>query len=127
MQSAGLVTSTGDALQAELLHLLLRQGELFKGDGEVASARPQSISQQRYLMTAKSSMHAAHVGPGPDADSDLPDSQLRLEGLVQQEQVLKKQVSRNKHTRCISIQHRTHVVCCNHYKEGHRVMFWQRI
>ena len=88
-----------------LLHLW--QGELFKGDGEVASALPQSINQQRYLITAKSSVQTAHVKPGIDASSEVPDSQLRLEGLVQQEQVLKKQVSRNCY---ILMQHRTHVL-----------------
>lgn len=77
---------------------MLRQGELFKGDGEVASARPQSINQQRYLMTANSSTQAAHAGPDIGGSSELPESQLRLEGLVQQERVMKKQVSRNKHS-----------------------------
>ena len=58
-------------------------------------------------MTTKCSVHAAHVGPGIIASSDLPDSQLRLDGLVQQEQVLKKQVSRNKHTCYILMHHST--------------------
>lgn len=73
-------------------------------------------------MTAKNSVQTSHVEPGIDASSELPDSQLWLDGLMQQEQVLKKQVSRNKHTCYTLMQHRTHGMKCHSDEEGHKVM-----
>lgn len=81
------------AFHAELNHVLLRQGELFKADGEVVSARSHSTGQQRYLMTAEVSERGAHLGPSIAASSQVAHNELQLDGLVQQEQVLKKQVS----------------------------------
>ena len=94
-------TNTGRAHDAELPHLLLRQGELFKADGEVASARAQPVGQQRYLMASSFSEHRVHAGPSIAASCEDADSsdKMRLDGLAQQEQLLTKQVSREKHTR----------------------------
>ena len=72
------------------------QGELFKVDGEVASARPQSLNQQRYLMTASVPGQGGHAGPSVAASSDAADDHTCLHGLMQQEQLLKKQASRKR-------------------------------
>lgn len=70
------------------------QGEVFKADGEVASARPPSSAQQRYLLAVKSAPESAAAQEAPDQTpcGAAADIQQRLDHLAEQERMLKKQV-----------------------------------
>lgn len=70
------------------------QGEVFKADGEVASARPPSAAQQRYLLAVKSAPESAAAQEAPDQTpcGAAADVRQRLDHLAEQEQMLKKQV-----------------------------------
>ncbi|KAK9844013.1 hypothetical protein WJX81_001928 [Elliptochloris bilobata] len=86
-------------------HIVTFQGEVFKADGEVASARPPSFAQQSDLITAKSLDPAVHAAPKNTASAETADHQQRLDSLIQQERLLAKQVAaKNRQARAAEEQ-----------------------
>jgi len=79
--------------------LLCQQGEIFKADGEVASARPPGAANHRYALAARFVLPspAGESGTSHASADSLIAAKQRVEDLVAQERQLRAQV----HTSCM--------------------------